>query len=507
MAERILDAFPSGSYAVSGLLRLLDIVETDKVSSAAVECKIQPRLLINPDFVKAHAESPEKLLMLVMHELHHVLLGHTVLFPRATRVQNFILDAVINGIICRMFPRQAYTSFFSDLYSSERFPECLLRPPVGWYGKQGERPAALESVPENLRPRVREVHEALYQSTGASYQEVYDVLPVVLAAVGAGGTADGKGLLIKEIPLLGSHDDEIKPSTGSSHQEVSDTPLTILAGPQSSGAMDAGESCVSDIPLLGSHDVEAIPDGQPDRLAPLLVDMMRELVERWPQTPDPIRGRSLADLLKSTTVCPRREPSNRAILRRLIRKVANAQGPGRVREVCDDRMGTFTPLPTMARRSLVLRALGAQTLLHPGTAPWRHRVATGDKVRVYLDVSGSMEEVLTSLYGAVLDCQEMVHPTVYLFSTSVTDVSLAELRAGKCESTGGTAIDCVAEHMARNKVRRALIITDGWVGTPAGEHHDTLANSRLAVAYLGNSTNQEDLQAVANHTTILKIGV
>jgi hypothetical protein len=36
-----------------------------------------PRLLINPQFVEAHAATPERLLMLVMHELHHVLLGHT----------------------------------------------------------------------------------------------------------------------------------------------------------------------------------------------------------------------------------------------------------------------------------------------------------------------------------------------------------------------------------------------------------------------------------------------
>ena len=45
LAERILDAFPSGSYAIAGLLRLLDIVETEEVPTAAVECKVQPRTL------------------------------------------------------------------------------------------------------------------------------------------------------------------------------------------------------------------------------------------------------------------------------------------------------------------------------------------------------------------------------------------------------------------------------------------------------------------------------
>ena len=68
LSDRILDTFPSGAYALSGLLRLMDIVETTSVPTAAVECRLQPRLLINPQFVAQHAQTPEKLLMLVMHE-------------------------------------------------------------------------------------------------------------------------------------------------------------------------------------------------------------------------------------------------------------------------------------------------------------------------------------------------------------------------------------------------------------------------------------------------------
>ncbi|MEY4967763.1 MAG: hypothetical protein RIQ73_462 [Actinomycetota bacterium] len=59
IAERILDAFPSGSYALVGLLRLLDIVETESIPTAAVECRVQPRMLINPEFVKTHSNSRE----------------------------------------------------------------------------------------------------------------------------------------------------------------------------------------------------------------------------------------------------------------------------------------------------------------------------------------------------------------------------------------------------------------------------------------------------------------
>ena len=57
LATRILDCFPGGAYALSALLRLMDIVESDAVPTAAVECRAQPRLLINPAFV-ARGHSP-----------------------------------------------------------------------------------------------------------------------------------------------------------------------------------------------------------------------------------------------------------------------------------------------------------------------------------------------------------------------------------------------------------------------------------------------------------------
>lgn len=448
--EQILDAFPSGSYALTGFLRLLDIVETDQVLTAAVECRAQPRLLINPEFVEQHAATPEKLLMLVMHELHHVLLGHTTLFPRANSVQNFVFDAVINGIVCRMFPDSEYTSFFMDFYSDNEFPECLLRPPEGWLpGGVAMRSSGLSALPEELRARALEVHAALYSETGASYHEVYSLLPETLAACG-----------LKEDPA---------------------------------------------VPLLGDHREENGSSCQLENASPLLFDIVRDLVEQWPQPPDPIRGRSLADVLKTESVSPIKVRSNRSILRGLLLKVAKGTNSGRVRRVSDDRMDILSPMPSFCRRSLVQRALGGQPLLYAGSTPLRRRCATGAQVHVYLDVSGSMESVLSALYGAVLDCREMVHPAVHLFSTKISDISLNELKAGKCRSTGGTDIACVAEHMARFKIRRAVLVTDGWVGTPEGEHKQTLLKARLGVAYLG-PCNQTDLQAVADHKVILTEG-
>jgi hypothetical protein len=465
LTERILDAFPSGSYALAGLLRLLDIVETDSVPTAAVECRVQPRMLINPAFVQAHAQTPEKLMMLVMHELHHVLLGHTTLFPRNTRVQNFVFDAVINGIVCRMFPRAEYTAFFSDYYSAECFPECLLRPPPGW-------PAALSKHSLNYLPalagmdqaqsaRVIEVHAALYSDCGASYAEVFNILPK---------------LLVQKVARSAGNQNEAH-ATG-----------------------------IADIPLLGEHSEEANADGQLEQCSPLLFDIVRELVEQWPQPPDPIKGRSLADILKTTQVQPQKVPAHRGVLRALIRRVAGQRGSGHIRHTREVQTPGASPVPVLSRKTAVLQALGVEPLLYPHSVPWRRRVPSGEQVHVYLDVSGSMEHVIKALYGAVVDCQALVYPTVHLFSTKIADIPLLELKLGKYISTGGTDIACVAEHMDKHKVNRALLVTDGWVGKPKGPHLETLTRSKLAVAYLGNSVNQIDLQPVANYTEILSKG-
>ena len=242
IAERILDAFPSGSYALSALLRLMDIVESTEVPTAAVECRAQPRLLVNPEFVAQHANTPEKLLMLVMHELHHVLLGHTTLFARVTPVQNFVFDAVINGIVCRMFPGADHTAFFTEFYDAGVFPECLLRPPPGWPDRVVIAPG-IRALPSPACWLVHEVHVALYAAAGASYKEVFDALPRLLKA-----------------------------------------------------------QAIADVTLLGGHAGDGTPDGQLEHRSPVLFDIVRGIVEQWPQPPDPIKGRSLADVLKATAV-------------------------------------------------------------------------------------------------------------------------------------------------------------------------------------------------------------
>jgi hypothetical protein len=439
LEQRILDAFPSGTYALLGMLRLLEVTASREIDTAAVECKIQPRLLINPDFVETWANTPEKLLMLVLHELHHVLLGHTTQFPRATPVQNIVFDAVINALLCRMFPESEHTSLFTDFYSEADFPDCLLRPPDDWHP---QRPAPIPSaLTEERFARVQPVYRALYSETGADYRELFEAL--------AESTEPDQ---IKGVQLIGSHG----PETETLKQR-----------------------------------------------ALVLFNAVREIVQRWPQPPDPVQGRSYSDLLRQDVVRPERNISDRERLRNLIRCVAgDGRGRGKGATNVIPR-AMITPVPCLDRRSLVLRGLGQTPLLYTADIP-HQSPAPQERVHLYLDVSGSIGDLKNCLYGAVLDCAEFVHPAVHLFSTQVHDVTLVELRRGTCRSTDGTDIICVGKHMRQKRIRRAVILTDGYVGRPTCKIAKWLSGALLGVALTPGDTTRTDLEQVTDFWTELK---
>ena len=449
LERQILDCFPSGTYSLTGLLRLVDIVESDRVPSAAVECLVQPRMLVNPEFVRQHAETPEKLLMLVMHELHHVLLGHTRLFKTVTPLDNFVFDCVINAMISHMFPGAEHVRFLTDFYSDEQFPECLLRPPAdhGWRYRHLV-PPAIGKLPNGKREHIGTLYEGLYSRAGVSYDEIREVLASVL-----------DDAIVLGIPLIGGHE--------------------------------------------GEDDKKRVATETAGRLSPILSELLADIAEEWP---DPARCRSWAELLEQATVRPRPVASNRAILRRLLARLAHRRGGGCVRATVNASWSPPTPIPGKSRSAAVLRALGVQPVFYPGQAERRRRIPAGDKVHVYVDVSGSMDGVIHVVYGAVGDCRAWVHPVVHAFSNAVHDLSLRQVRSGEIWTTGGTDIECVAEHMADHRISRACIITDGCVGRPQGAHLETLSRARCGVALVGEHAVEDALADIADRVVTLSVG-
>lgn len=443
--DRLFDAFPAGSYCIPALLSVANIEESKEVQTACVECCARPRLMINPDFVREHAPTPEKLMMLVMHELHHIVLGHTRLYPRITQIDNIVFDAIINSMLCSMFPQHEYTSMFTDFYKESSFPECLLRPPPKW--KPG--------VPARLHPdvyaiggeKLAEVYRRLYSNQGATYEEVREVLVKI-----------DPSLKMTARRLLGDH------------------------RPEGMGASSSG-------------DLES--------RSPELFEEIRRMVEHWPLPPDPIRGRARKDLIKVLSI-KTTSASNLSELIRMLRRIADVNNRSGVRKSGLLPIHVESPVPRADRRFAVLSSLGARPLMYQHRISQRRNRPLAERVHVYLDVSGSISPHLGCLCAAITTCSQYVFPRVHQFSTVVRDVTLAKIKAGLRETTFGTDITCVGEHMMKHRIRRAVIITDGFVGPVGAEHLEYFKSCHIGVALTPGHSTRHDLQQIARCWVELK---
>ena len=411
LRARIYDAFPVEQSAFTRLLQLLDVEATTDIATAAVTLGDRSRLSINPDFVQRMCSSDYDLVMLVLHELHHVALGHTRLFPRVTRAQNWAFDCVINAQLCRLYPGPEWTALFRRSYRADVFPESLLRPPEGW---------GTNDV--HWRPgRDGEVHRALYTDHSVSYTDLYE--------------------LLQKLP--------------------------------------GGEPLAVD-GLLGNHEER---DG--DAWPPDLLREVRNILAEWPMV-ERLSGRDQGGDVKRDSV--RREGARRDTVLRLRQALLWAAEAGSGAAAPGSPEFRLSPgvLPyaqRLSRTDFLRSALGNPALLHATEVTMREP-SRGPRTHVYLDVSGSMEEHLPLVYAALRPLTSHLHPQVHLFSTCIADVDLPGLRRGVRVGTGGTCVAPVTAHMLDNGVKRALFVTDGWVGSVPKEHARKLASrgTRVAVA-------------------------
>ena len=390
LVRRVLDAVPARSHVLGALLELFRVEASEDVPTACVSCERRPVLRVNPRFVAEHCRTDAHLFLLVMHELHHVLLGHTRLFPRVTPAHNLAFDAVINALLCARFPEEAYTSFFIQQYGDAKGPLRLLAPPG--------RPKAESG-------RLAELHEALYEGH-VTAEEVFRAI-------------------VKEV-------------------EAAPVPLERL---------------------LGSHP--QTPDGSwgtEGPADPSVVDAIRRIVEKWPSPQAPIRGRSLADVLKHKRVAQTTavDPAVLAATRKALLGAAD-RGTRHARRAAGPRPAFLPLLDPADRRAGVARALGTTPLLYRSTR-LDPRVGHDGATHVYLDVSASMDPWLEDLYGALASLRRHLAKDVHLFSTRIETVPLRALLEGLRPTTEGTDVRCVLQHAIEANTRSILLVTDGYVG-------------------------------------------
>ncbi len=103
----------------------------------------------------------------------------------------------------------------------------------------------------------------------------------------------------------------------------------------------------------------------------------------------------------------------------------------------------------------------------------RLRWTPRDVTHIYIDVSGSMGAELPWLVGALEPLNRRGLCRLYAFSTVVDTVHCSNGFKKKLANTYGTDINCVFNHLLSfpkaTTPGKAVILTDGYTGTPNGE--------------------------------------
>lgn len=423
------------ALALDALFRVSAIEWSGEIRTAMVECAERPRMLVNPAFVERWCHTPERFAALLLHELSHVSMGHTRLYPRPTIAHNVAFDAIINRELLATADDayanvDALGALFVDLYAPDESPEFLLRPPPGW-------PDAPDwDASRKCAKDLRQIHRRLYMhgvrtplGAPASHHLVtYSEIVAALAQLGLGGAGGGvwieaDGDILKR--LLGAHGNTERERTGTT------------------GGRDASAGSV-----FGNA------------MGPL-----------WGH----LAGEGGVEQTIQIAKAERRASLQRA-LRTLLTRVANEFGThARIVNVDERRIVTadFSRDRRAPARIGIARAFGAPRPLlfessidHPRRAP--------REALIYLDVSGSMGQLLPILHASLVPLRRELRPRIFAFSTEVMPVVARDFDRGRLPTTGGTSVTPVLEHAVRHAEHASpasqetsvIVLTDGYFSEP-----------------------------------------
>lgn len=445
---RVLELVGVHAHALNALLTVSTVEWSDATATACVECVDRPRLLLNPAFVAQWCHTPERLATLILHELLHIALGHTRLYPRPTVAHNIAFDAIINRTLLHAiegtrvrhravrfgYDVERYTDLFTDFYSATKAPEFILRPPPGWPFAPDW--TASRSMPASLR----EIHRDLYDVTRCADADRQWWQP--------------------PIPR---------------YTQV--TYSDIIAA-----LRDCDEFQAGDVSLLGAHgetaaDRDAIRGSRDRDAAELLASALEPLCGQLPGRGEHLGLTQVSDASRT--------PALEQALRTLLRKALKPNGAGSTRASWRQREVRVVHRMHDRRAACRVRAaelLGApMPMLFDGHIHERQREP--QQVAIYVDVSGSMSQVLPHLRRALMTLRREVDPTLYWFSTVVVPATGDELERGDMPSTGGTSICSVITHATLHLAAgsAAIVLTDGHVESVPAATCAALRRARVSL--------------------------
>ena len=129
----------------------------------------------------------------------------------------------------------------------------------------------------------------------------------------------------------------------------------------------------------------------------------------------------------------------------------------------DTRPLHFTlPVLSPGDRRATLRALWSPLL--PEALWSTEQRLRGGTAQVYLDVSGSMNAEMPLIIGLLARLGRFIHKPLWAFSDVVAKATIINGRL-LADTTGGTSMACVLEHIAETRPAAAVVVTDGYIET------------------------------------------
>lgn len=440
-----------------GVMKVADyfLVNDEITKTVFITYDKKPVVYLNSKFIKRYCKTDAHLFMLIMHQVYHIILGHLTMLRTDDEIAHLSFDAIINARLCRLFPTDSYTSFFTELYKAGSFPSCILRP-------KGKK------MPKKYYP----VLKSLYESDMGTYQEVYDLFQKEFSKLKMGKRTC---LLLGEFNLDDANETELLKAylqqTGrwkkeASFNDFSGLPFSLL--------------------LLRTQDKKKKP-GIGSRHITVSLEKGKALKGN--------KGRGTSDNDEGLGIYVIKD-KNMEFNDKFRKLLFDSAFPYRVNSKCYstryEKTSGLSYLPDYHDRSAY-----AKSLLYEG--PFLYNTALSalrlreNKAKsmniVYMDVSGSMSDYVSEIIPFLLKPLKEKKIEVYAFSTKVFPVSYETLKTGLLPANGGTDISCVYNHYfntylaKKMKVRKILVLTDGYIGTTDEYDFNRIKTSGLKIYF------------------------
>ena len=459
LLQELIDENP---FAIRATLRILYTEFTEAVPTLAVTCEDRPKLLVNLAFVSKHCKKDSQAKAVVCHEFLHILLRHTEQRGQLTTARHIAFDAVINAIIHRQYGSD-YSDMMANYYKDSQDLRKLLRPmdkrEQGWFDNHNYSKMKL--------PQWVTAWNGLYSGklVADDIESLAESLAVDASKVrnGRKGSPTETGRVFSSGPftlqdgitddfsdLLGNHDELGKPLAG----ELTDALERSMKEMNGTGIWRSHKNRG-----VGANPYEALFNAQNDSMA------------KW--------QRKTLEVLRKHLIPDRRSKAIRYEEREYRIPVLS---PKDRRAFLRSTWDTFLP-----------------------EATWSNRLTKREgSAHVYLDVSGSMNAEMPQVIALLGRLSSYILRPFWAFSD---EVSPAVIERGqlKTNTTGGTSMACVLEHIAKTRPLAAVVVTDGYIEKLDKRLVIKIANTKLHILLTRDGSPAELKRAGLTYTQLDRV--